>query len=60
MTVARCCTALLACALLSVGTVAADAPQKIRLTVATYEVAQGPYFIAVQKGYFAAEGLDVT
>jgi ABC-type nitrate/sulfonate/bicarbonate transport system substrate-binding protein len=59
VTLARFCTALFACAVLTMGTVAADAPQKIRLTVATYEVAQGPYLVAVAKGYFAAEGLDV-
>ena len=60
VTFARICTAVLAFAALSMGTVAADAPQKLTLTVATYEVFQGPYLIATQKGYFAAEGLDVN
>lgn len=59
MTFLRAVVAAFTVALLSAGTVAADAPQKIKLTVATYEVLQGPYFVAVQKGYFAAEGLDV-
>jgi NitT/TauT family transport system substrate-binding protein len=60
VTIARVCIAVLSCAVLCIGTVAADAPQKITLTVATYEVSQGPYLVAIQKGYFAAEGLDVN
>ena len=43
---------------LTTGSIAADTPQKIKITVATWEVSDGPYFIAEQKGYFAAEGLD--
>ena len=37
---------------------AAAAGQKITLTVASGEADNGAYFIAAQKGYFAAEGLD--
>ncbi len=53
---------LLACVLLAAAAPAraADALQKITITVPSYEVADSAYFIAVQKGYFAAEGLDVT
>jgi NitT/TauT family transport system substrate-binding protein len=59
--VARRVAAALACVAFAFGTMAsaADAPQKIKITVPSYEVADGAYFVAVQKGYFAAEGLDV-
>jgi ABC-type nitrate/sulfonate/bicarbonate transport system substrate-binding protein len=62
VTLARRWAAALTCAVLAFGTMAsaADAPQKITLTVPSYEVADGAYFIAVQKGYFASEGLDAT
>src|ERR1700722_10839208 len=39
---------------------AADALQKITIAVPAYGAADASYFIAVEKGYFAAEGLDVT
>jgi ABC-type nitrate/sulfonate/bicarbonate transport system substrate-binding protein len=38
---------------------AADAAQSIKITVPTQTVADSAYFAAQQKGYFAAEGLDV-
>lgn len=40
-------------------TPAAEAVQKITITVPSVEVSDAGYFVAVQKGYFAAEGLDV-
>jgi len=59
---ARACALLWACLLFAAATPApaADALQKITITVPSYEVADSAYFIAVQKGYFAAEGLDAT
>ena len=61
MNAARRLAAALACAVFAFGTLAsaADAPQKIKITVPSAEVADGAYYIALQKGYFAAEGLDV-
>jgi NitT/TauT family transport system substrate-binding protein len=61
MSLWRRVAAALACAALTLGAAgsAADSLQKIKLTVPSYEVADGAYFAAVQKGYFAAEGLDV-
>jgi ABC-type nitrate/sulfonate/bicarbonate transport system substrate-binding protein len=58
---ARRLAAALACAAFALvaPVFAADAPQKIKITVPSYEVADGAYFVAVQKGYFAGEGLDV-
>jgi len=38
---------------------AAQAAQSIKITVPTQTVADSAYFAALQKGYFAAEGLDV-
>ncbi len=38
---------------------AAGAAQSIKLTIPTQTVADSAYFAALQKGYFAAEGLDV-
>lgn len=35
------------------------APQKIRLTITSVAAASAPYFIAIQKGYFAAQNIDV-
>ena len=35
------------------------AAQAIKITIPTYTVADGAYFAALQKGYFATEGLDV-
>ncbi len=37
----------------------ASAAQSIKLTIPTQTVADSAYFAALQKGYFAAEGLDV-
>jgi ABC-type nitrate/sulfonate/bicarbonate transport system substrate-binding protein len=54
-------TALLLAALapLAARTAAAAATQKITITVPSNDPDQGSFFIAAQKGYFAAEGLDV-
>lgn len=38
----------------------AHAAEQITMTVASNAALFGPYFIAEKKGYFAAEGLDVT
>ena len=53
--------ALLFGALIAVAglTPAAEGAQAIKLTVPSTEVEQAAFFIAAQKGYFAAEGLDV-
>jgi len=55
---ARFCAAALAGAMVVPAAIVADTPQKIKITVPSYETADGAYLIAVQKGYFAAEGLD--
>lgn len=62
MKLPRACMVLMACVLFAAATPApaADALQKITITVPAFEAADGPYLIAVQKGYFAAEGLDVS
>jgi NitT/TauT family transport system substrate-binding protein len=55
---ARFCAAALAGAMVVPAAIVAEGPQKIKITVPSYETADGAYLIAVQKGYFAAEGLD--
>jgi ABC-type nitrate/sulfonate/bicarbonate transport system substrate-binding protein len=49
------------CVVVSVAMLAvpANAAQSIKITVPTVTPADAAYFIAAQKGYFAAEGLDV-
>jgi NitT/TauT family transport system substrate-binding protein len=51
-------TLALAVLLLGANSAAADA-QKIKLTITAVAATSAPYFIAIDKGYFAAEGLDV-
>jgi ABC-type nitrate/sulfonate/bicarbonate transport system substrate-binding protein len=50
---------LLAAVLAVTGSVPARAAQSIKITIPTFTPADGAYFAALQKGYFAAEGLDV-
>ena len=52
----------LALALALLGATAASAAaenQKVKLTITAVAATSAPYFIAIDKGYFAAEGLDV-
>jgi NitT/TauT family transport system substrate-binding protein len=55
-----------ACAAVLIAALAAGIPalpvraaEPIKITIPTYTPADGAYFAALQKGYFAAEGLDV-
>ena len=50
---------LIALAFLAAVVSPSDAAQKIIITVPAMEAEQGSFFIALKKGYFAAEGLDV-
>ena len=55
---ARFCAVALAGAAVAPGAVAGQTLQKIKFTIPSYETADAAYLIAIQKGYFAAEGLD--
>jgi ABC-type nitrate/sulfonate/bicarbonate transport system substrate-binding protein len=56
--IARALAFALALLSLAEGTAAADA-RKVKLSITAVAASSAPYFIAIDKGYFAAEGLDV-
>jgi NitT/TauT family transport system substrate-binding protein len=50
---------ILACVTLAGGPAAAQVPVKVALDW-KFEGPQAPFLVAAERGYFAAEGLDVT